>query len=173
MNMPFTRGWCMTQSFAACQNRLLSCSCCSGHAGCSKCYLRRRVASPLGGMYVAFVPNLHCVFDRFTSLSQQVATNYVDLCKALGKSNQQRYLLPRYIKLLKDQEPEVRVASAYQLGDMFRVLDVASATQQVHHDDVSFGCTRTHTHTQSFLAYSCMTSFHDARCRYCQWCPSS
>ena len=57
----------------------------------------------------------------------------MELCKALGKSAQQRYLLTRYIKLLKDNEPEVRVACAYKLGEMFRILDIGSATKQVHH----------------------------------------
>ena len=60
--------------------------------------------------------------DKSWRVRYMVADHLSDLCSALGADATRSALLPSYIALLKDNEPEVRTAAAFKVTDMIKRL---------------------------------------------------
>ena len=63
-----------------------------------------------------------CSQDSSWRVRYMVADKLADLCTSFGVRMTWKNIIPYYVRLLKDPEPEVRTASAYKLSDIARAL---------------------------------------------------
>lgn len=73
--------------------------------------------------------------DKSWRVRYMVANQLSDLCQALGPDATRSDLLPAYISVLKDNEPEVRTAAAYKITEVVKRI-VALPPKQGHNSGI-------------------------------------